>query len=190
MYSYDFKEMAKLMRREDWPEAGRRLAVTAKTLERAGAEAIALCCNTLHRVADEITRELSVSFIDITDATTQAAVQAGRSRALLLGTSFTMRQSFFRTRLASAGIETVTPTETGIVAMDQIIFGELSRGLVTEDARRVLDDIIGQAKIGGADCVILGCTELAMLAPQERDLVVLDITAVHVSEIVRFILDV
>lgn len=189
MYSYDFQEMNALVQREEWLQAGEHVGEVAARLERAGAQAIALCCNTLHIVASEIVRRIGVPFIDIAQRTATAAAEAGHRRALLLGTGFTMRHSFFRSRLASAGVATMVPDEDGIAQLDRIIFGELTRGVVTESARAAVVGILQAGRDAGADCAILGCTELGMLLSRgDAPLPLLDTLSIHVHSLTEFVL--
>jgi len=189
MYSYDYREINTLVQREEWAEAGRHIGEMAVRLERAGAEAIALCCNTLHIVSAEIERRLAVPFIDITHQAAAAATAAGHRKALLLGTGFTMRHSFFRSRLESVGVAAIVPDEKGIAELNRIIFDELARGLVTDGAAETVGRILREGREQGADCGILGCTELGMLvSQQDAPLPLLDTLAIHVSSLTDFVL--
>lgn len=189
MYSYDFEEMNALVQREEWSEAGERLGEMAGRLERAGAEAIALCCNTLHIAAGEIVQRIGVPFIDITRETAIAASKAGYRQALLLGTGFTMRHSFFKDCLESAGIAATVPGAEGISQLNRIIFDELQAGIVSESARATVRRILREGRDQGADCGILGCTELGMLISQsDAPLPLLDTLSIHVRSTTRFIL--
>lgn len=189
MYSYDYREMNTLVQREEWAEAGKRIGEVAALLEGVGAEAIALCCNTLHIGAGEIERQITVPFIDITQQTAIAAAKAGHRKALLLGTGFTIRHPFFRSRLESVGVGAIVPGKEGIADLNRIIFDELARGLVTDSARATLGRILREGREKGADCGILGCTELGMLiAADVAPLPLLDTLAIHVSSLTEFIL--
>ena len=190
MYSYDFEEMNALVQREAWLQAGEGIGAVAARLERAGAEAIALCCNTLHVAAGEIVRRIGVPFLDITRETTLAAAKAGHRKALLLGTGFTMSRSFFRDCLESAGIAAMVPADDGIAELNRIIFEELTRGVVSDSSRAMVGRILRAARERGADCGILGCTELGMLISRNdaSPLPLLDTLSIHVGSIIRFVL--
>lgn len=189
MYSFDYREMNALVQREEWVEAGKRIGEVAARLEGAGAEAIALCCNTLHIGADEIERRLAVPFIDITQQTAIAAAKAGYRKALLLGTGFTMRHAFFRSRLESVGVATIIPGKEGIADLNRIIFDEAARGLTTDSGRATIGRILREGREKGADCGILGCTELGMLISQDvAPLPLLDTLSIHVHSLTEFVL--
>lgn len=189
MYSYDYRDINTLVQREEWTEAGKRIGEVAARLEGAGAEAIALCCNTLHIGAGEIERQITVPFIDITQQTAIAAAKAGHRKALLLGTGFTMRHPFFRRRLESVGVGAIIPGKEGVAELNRIIFDELARGLVTDDARARIGRILREGREKGADCGILGCTELRMLTSQEgASLPLLDTLSIHVHSLTEFVL--
>lgn len=180
--SLDFAEIEALQALGDWDAAGRILASHARGLEAAGAGLVVLCTNTMHIVADQITDAISVPFLHIGDTTAEAITASGLTRVGLLGTAFTMEQPFYRERLARHGISAVIPDEADRATVHRIIYDELVQGIVTEESRQAYRDAIGRLVAGGAEGVILGCTEIELLISQQDSPVpVFPTTALHVA---------
>ncbi len=189
--SVDFAAIEALQRDGDWNGAGAQLAVEARRLQAAGAEAILLCTNTMHKVAPAIEAVLRVPFIHIAD-TTAAQLQSADFRcAGLLGTRFTMDEPFYRERLsARSGAEIIVPGTEDRAAVDRIIFTELCRGVVDDESRQRYVAIIEKLRSQGAEAVILGCTEIGMLVrPADTDVLLIDTMTVHANAAVEFALD-
>jgi aspartate racemase len=180
LHSVDFHDIAELQRGGQWDEAGERLARIARSLTGAGAEAIVLCTNTMHRVAEAIERAVTVPLLHIADPTARAIKAAGLSRIGLLGTRFTMEQAFYAERLRRHGLEPLVPDEPDRAAVHDIIYGELCLGVVRDESRRQYLRVIDRLLARGAQGIILGCTEICMLVG-EGDLAVpaFDTTRLH-----------
>jgi len=161
--SYNFHDIEALQETDQWDEAGRRLATDAAALERAGADIIVLCTNTMHRVADAIEAAIHVPFLHLADATARAVIAAGVNKVALLGTAYTMEQDFYRGRLARHGLEVIVPDERDRAFVHGVIFDELVRGVVTAESKAGFLEVIGRLVRGGAQGVIAGCTEIELL---------------------------
>ena len=162
--SFDFAPIAELQGRSEWRRATDLMITAARRLEEGGAEALLICSNTMHRMADEVAAAVSVPLIHIGDATATAIKAAGGSRPLLLGTRFTMEGEFYRSRLRDRhGIEAVVPDADERALVDRVIYDELCRGEVREASRTAYLAVVDRAKDEGADGVIFGCTEVGML---------------------------
>lgn len=186
--SVDFAPIASMQAEGHWQEAGNVLASAATSLERGGAAVVALATNTMHKVATIISEAIRIPFLHIADPLVMRLEEAGKSRPLLLATKFTMEDRFLIHRLASHGITAMVPPQHGRAMLHRIIYDELCKGIVT-DASRVRG-LIDDGAAAGADCVILGCTELGMLiSPNDADLPVYDTTAIHAAALVAFSLD-
>ena len=187
LFSVDFAEVATLMHAGRWEEVGERLASAAGTLEKAGAELLVLCTNTLHRVAPHIEARVRIPFLHIVDAAAREIHRVGARRVGLLATRFTMEEAFYRERLAQHGIDSVIPGEEDRAIVHRIIFEELVLGRVEEAARREMRRIAATLVAQEADGVLLGCTELAMLLkPDEVPFRLFDTTVLHAREAARF----
>ncbi|KPV43621.1 aspartate/glutamate racemase family protein [Alicyclobacillus ferrooxydans] len=190
LWSVDFAEIEELQRTGEWERAGEIFADVAKRLEGAGAECIVIAANTMHKVADYVTKSVSVPLLHIGDATAKAVLSAMKNNVLLLGTRYTMEQPFLKEWLTSKGLHIVVPDDDDILVVNQIIYDELCLGVVTDESRHRLLDVISRNKQRGIEGVILGCTELGMiLEPQHVDLQLFDTTAIHVDFALDFSLN-
>ncbi len=187
LWSVDFAPIADMQADGDWGGAGATLAEVAARLEGAGAEAMLLCTNTMHKVAPAIEARVGIPLIHIGDATARAVRARGCSRPLLLATRFTMEQDFYKDRLRGHGLEPLVPDEADRDRLHAIIYDELCQGVVDAGSRGEALAMIAKAK--DADSVIFGCTEVGLLLSQEDvDLPLIDSTLVHVEAGVDFML--
>ncbi len=178
--SYNFAEIEQLQEEGRWEAAGRILAADAVTLERAGAEIILLCTNTMHTVADAIEDAIDVTFVHIADATAAAIHERGLSTVGLLGTRYTMEQPFYVDRMRMRGIETLVPGEADREVLHEVIFDELVRGVISPTSRHVLVDVSDRLVARGAQGIIAGCTEIELLLrPSDLDVPYFQTTALH-----------
>jgi aspartate racemase len=170
MWSFDFHQVEALQAADDWTGAAELLGTTAQRLERAGAELLVLCTNTMHEVADEIGAAITIPLIHIADATADAVRGAGLERVALLGTRYTMERDFYRGRLEGRhGLSVVVPDEPDRSEIHRIIYDELVRGIVADQSRERYESIIAGLVERGADGVILGCTEIELLVDPADD---------------------
>ena len=180
LWSVDFEPITEMQADGRWDEAAAVLVDAARRLERAGADGLMICANTMHRMADEVQAAVSIPLIHVADATAQAVKAAGVQRPLLLATSYTMEQSFYRDRLAVGGVEVTIPGEVDRLRLQRMIFEELVRGVFNPQSKAALLQIVGAERARGADGVILGCTEFGMLVgPGDVDVPSFDTTEIH-----------
>ena len=191
LYSVDFAEVEHLQRTGNWQAAGELLAQAAQKLQGAGAEALVLCTNTMHKVADAIESTVQIPLLHIADPTAARIRQAGLGKVGLLGTRFTMEQDFYKARLQQRhGLQVLVPPAPDRDEVHRIIYEELCLGLVSNDSRstyqRVMADLVRQ----GAQAIILGCTEIALLVTQaDASVPLFDTTALHAQSAVDWALD-
>jgi aspartate racemase len=188
MRSVDFDAIVSLQKQGRWDEACRILANIARELEEGGAGCLLICTNTMHKLANEVQRAVSIPLIHIADVTASAIKEEGCERPLLLATRYTMEQDFYVQRLRDQfGLDPVIPDQADRIAVHDIIFDELCQGVVSDQSRRLYLDVITRGKLSGADSVILGCTEICLLVgPQHIDLPVFDSTMLHADAAVDF----
>ena len=187
--SVDFHDIEHLQRTGDWHEAAQRLAEEALALQKAGAECLLLCTNTMHKVAGEISEAIDIPLLHLADVTAGAVRAAGLSRVALLGTRFTMEENFYLGRLAWGYVEGVVPEEPDRLIVDDIIYGELVVGQIREESRAELRRIIEGLVEEGCEGVILGCTEIELLiGPDDVEVPVFAPTALHARAAVDFAL--
>lgn len=181
LYSVDFHDIEVLQRAGDWEGAGAMLTRAARSLEAAGADFLVLCTNTMHKVAPQIEASVSIPLLHIADATAAAIASAGHSVVGLLGTGFTMEQSFYRDRLSERhGLRVIVPDAADRAIIHRIIYEELCLGVVSAESRLEYRRIMNALARQGAQAIILGCTEITLLVGAEDSMVPLfDTTAIH-----------
>jgi aspartate racemase len=190
MRSVDFTEIEELQRSGRWDDAGRALADEAAALERAGAELIVLCTNTMHKVAEAIVAAITVPFVHIADTTADAVRAHGFRIVGLLATVYTMEQDFYRGRLETQhGLTVLVPDGDDREIVNGVIYDELCRGIVREASRDEYRRIIEKLAEDGAECILLGCTEIELLVDQSDSPVpVFDTTRLHAQRAVALAL--
>ncbi|RDI97149.1 aspartate/glutamate racemase family protein [Dyella solisilvae] len=191
LFSVDFHEIEQMQRAGEWEEAGALLAQAALALERAGAEGLVICTNTMHKVADQVQSAVSIPLLHIADSTATAIKAAEFTTIGLLGTRFTMEQDFYRARLENNhGLKVLIPGDADRTRVHQVIYDELCVGLVRDESRKVFLEIIGRLVTKGAQAIILGCTELSLLVrPEDASVRLFDTTAIHAADAARWSLE-
>ena len=181
MYSVDFAEIEALQHQGRWSEAAELMVAAAQSVERAGADFIVLCTNTMHKLADAIATHTQIPFLHIADATAAAIKAKGLKTIGLLGTRFTMEQEFYRGRLVKQhGLGVLIPDASEREIVHRIIYDELCLGIINPDSKQQYLDIIHQLVQSGAEGIILGCTEIELLIQAEDTTVpVFPTTRIH-----------
>ena len=180
LYSVAFAEIEACQATGDWDRSAAILGEAAQNLERAGADLLVICTNTMHKVAPQIQSQIRIPLVHIAEATADALHREGISRVALLGTKYTMTQDFYKDKLIASGIDVLIPEEDDIAFVNRVIYDELCRGIISPDSRHAYTEIIGKLKANGARGVILGCTEIGLLIHQEDSpLPVFDTTVIH-----------
>ena len=186
MYSVDFDEIERCQSSGDWKRSADILSDAARRLERAGADFVVICTNTMHKVAPEVRKSISIPLLHIAEVTAGKLKEAGVAAAGLLGTRYTMTQPFYVDVLTQAGINVLVPEEESIQTVNDIIFNELCVGIVRNSSKETLLAIIRQLQNCGAQGVILGCTELGLLVgADDVELPVFDTALIHAGEAAR-----
>ena len=186
--SYDFDEIEKLQTAGDWVKLGKILSDSAKKLEKAGADYIAIATNTMHLVADEVQKNISVPLIHIGEATASYIKEKNINTVALMGTIYTMTKPFYKDKLKDYGINVVIPDENQRHVINDIIFNELCVGIINEESRQKLNAIIDDCTARGAEAVVLGCTELPNII-KDAKIEIINTTKIHSLEIVKRILE-
>ncbi|MBQ0784405.1 MAG: aspartate/glutamate racemase family protein [Amphritea sp.] len=190
LYSVDFAEIETLQSRGDWQQAGVILAQAAQAVEAAGADFFLIGTNTMHKVAAQAEAAVSIPLLHIADATAAQLKADGVERVGLLGTRFTMQQDFYKGRLTDKhGIRVLVPDENAQDVIHRVIYEELCQGKISDSSRQAYVKIIEDLSAGGAQAVILGCTEIALLVSQSDTAIPLyDTTAIHATAAVKLAL--
>lgn len=188
--SVDFAEIERLQHAGDWPATARLLAAEARKLQDGGADFLLIGTNTMHKVAPEIEAAIDIPLLHIADATARRLQSDGIKRVGLLGTRFTMEQDFYKGRLQTHfGLEVLVPAEAERERVHRIIYDELCLGEIRDASRAEYLAIIAGLAAAGAEAVILGCTEIALLVGEAQAAVPLyDTTAIHAEAAVTLAL--
>jgi aspartate racemase len=188
LHSLDFAEIAQMQKNHDWDGMLKILGNAATQLEKAGADTVLICTNTMHKLAPDIEAMLNVPLLHIADATAMAMAAQGIKKVGLLGTAFTMEQDFFKGVIeADYGIEVITPNSDDRALIHQVIYEELCLGKVLVPSKQQYLRIIDALTARGAEGIILGCTEIGMLITQkDTEVPLFDTTAIHAQAAVEF----
>ena len=181
MLSLDFGEIERLQHSADWQTLTTMMTDAGRSLERGGADFLLLCTNTMHRVAADVAANVSIPLLHIADPTANAIKSAGYKRVGLLGTAFTMEQSFYKDRLSEQfGLEVLVPDEEDRATVHEVIYRELVVGKVRARSRTAYNAIMARLVGRGAQAIILGCTEIMLLVrPRDSAVPLFDTTALH-----------
>jgi aspartate racemase len=182
LYSVDFHEIEECLVKQDWDKGADILTHAAKALELGGADFIAICTNTLHKVVPLIEQHISIPILHIADATADELEKNNIKTIALLGTKYTMTQDFYKDRLLQRGFEVIIPEEKDIEVVNSVIFNELCMGVIKQESKNEYIRIINSLADRGAQGAILGCTEIGLLVQQKDTAVnVFDTTEIHAT---------
>lgn len=180
LYSVDFQEIEHYQARGDWDQAGQVLGEAAQSLEKARADFIIICTNTMHKVINIIQEKISIPILHIADATAHQITEAGLQKIALLGTKYTMEQDFYKARIAGFGIDVLVPQTEERTEINRIIYEELCLGQIETTSKEYYLQVIEDLVNSGAQGIILGCTEIGLLIKQEDvNVPVFDTTVIH-----------
>lgn len=180
IYSVDFGPLASAMAEGAWQLIESELVCAARKLEAAGADFILIATNTMHKMADEVSAAVGIPLIHIADCAADALLASGHKKVGLLGTKPTMEMDFYRDKLAARNIEVIIPQAEERFELHRIIFEELCRGIISDESRRLGLAMINRLVKNGAQGLLLGCTELALLfRPQDTPHPLFDTAEIH-----------
>jgi aspartate racemase len=181
MWSFDFAEIEALQHAGRWDAAADLMIEAAQRLERGGADFVVICTNTMHRMADQVQAAISLPLLHIADPTAERIRAAGLRRIGLLGTAFTMEQTFYKGRLMDRhGLQVLVPDDEDRALVHRVIYDELVQGRVEVASRLAYQRVIARLVERGAEAIILGCTEIMLLVrPADSAVPLFDTTAIH-----------
>lgn len=186
LYSVDFAEIQRYQVEGEWGRAGEVLADAAYSLQKAGADLILICTNTMHKVSEVVEQKINIPLIHIADSTSKQIHEYGLKKVGLLGTKYTMEQDFYKSRIQANGIETLIPDDQEREEINRIIFEELCLGTIKDSSRDYYINVINRLVAEGAEGIILGCTEIGLLVKQENtDVPLFDTAIIHAIEAVN-----
>lgn len=190
LHSFDFAEIAAMQHAGEWDALGKKMAEAALAMEKGGAEAIIICTNLMHKLAPYVEEATSIPLLHIADAVAAEMKAAGQKKAALLGAGYTMRESFYADRLAQHGLEVIIPEGDDFDMVHNSVYEELCQGKFEQKTLARYVNVIARLQVHGADCVILGCTEIPLLIHQEHAALPLhDTTTIHANAALRWMFD-
>lgn len=181
MYSVEFQEVVDLMQAGDWNSLSVLMQKAAALVKNGGADFLVICSNTLHRHASEIEENIGIPVHGIADATAQEIKKMAIKKVGLLGTKYAMEGDYYKNILQGKhGIETIIPEKEDRELIDSIIFRELCVGMIKDDSRKLVVNVINQLHSRGAEAIVLGCTEIPLLIKQKDvSIPVFDTMTIH-----------
>ena len=191
MYSVEFAEIEELQHQNRWQEAAQIIIGAAQNLEKAGADFVIICTNTMHKVYEDVQKRLLIPMLHIADATAEEIRSRGISKIGLLGTRFTMEEDFYKGQLIEKyGLEVTIPTPSEMKEVHRVIYDELCAGKILGSSKTKYTDIIKNLVTEGAEGIILGCTEIGLLIKsQDSPVPLFDTTEIHANAAVQFALN-
>lgn len=187
--SLDFQKLFGLIEDEDWDRAAGVLCESAQGLERAGATALVIAANSMHRVYDRVQESVDIPIIHIAECVGRRMKEQGIDSAALLGTRNVMTESFYRQRLVAHGVDLLPPDMNTVEMVDSIIYKEVMLGKITRDAERALKTIITRKEQDGAKAIVLACTELELVVDVDANVLpIFDSARIHCDAAVEWIL--
>lgn len=191
VYSVDFEEILTLEMQNNWDLIKDKMIEISKNLEKAGAEGIVICSNTMHLIADDLEKVSKIPIINVIDATAEEVKKNEINSVGLLGTKFTMEAKFYKNRLTERhGLNVLVPGPNDIGIINTIIYKELAYGKINLTSKKEIKRIVEELVLGGAEGIILGCTELPMvIKPDEVDAPLFDTLKIHMLAAMNFSLD-
>ncbi|WP_339235456.1 aspartate/glutamate racemase family protein [Bacillus sp. FSL K6-1012] len=186
LYSVDFKEIEHYQSLGAWDKAGEALGEVAKSLEKAGADFIVICTNTMHKVLGYIQEMITIPILHIADATAEQIIRQDIRSVGLLGTKYTMEQDFYKSRIASHDINVIVPNDDERELINNIIYQELCLGEIKQSSKNIYKKIINNLVDRGAEGIILGCTEIGLLVKvEDSEVPLFDTTLIHAQKAVN-----
>ena len=187
--SLDFAQLYAVREDADWERGAKILTASAKRLEKAGAGALMICANSMHRVYDQVAEAVSVPIFHIADCVGERMAANRVEKAALFGTSNVMTESFYRRRLVAHGVDLLPPDLDYAEELDRIIYEQLMVGKATRDAERTLKTMITVKEQDGAHAIVLACTELDMIVDVDANVLpIYDSTRIHAQKAAEWIL--
>lgn len=183
LYSVDFQEIEECQANGNWEKSGEILGEAAYNLEKAGADFIVICTNTMHKVVNQIKEKISVPILHIAEMTAEKILEKGLKNIALLGTKYTMEQDFYKSKLIEKGINVIIPDKNDIEIINEVIYDELCLGTINSNSKKKFLEIVDKLRSKGAEGIILGCTEIGLLIKNEdTDVPLFDTAIIHAEQ--------
>ena len=183
LYSVDFQEIEECQANGNWEKSGEILGEAANNLEKAGADFIVICTNTMHKVVNQIKEKISIPILHIAEMTAEKILEKGLKNIALLGTKYTMEQDFYKSKLIEKGINVIIPDKNDIEIINEVIYDEICLGIINSNSKKKFLEIVDKLRNKGAEGIILGCTEIGLLIKNEdTDVPLFDTAIIHAEQ--------
>ena len=183
LYSVDFQEIEECQANGNWEKSGEILGEAAYNLEKAGADFIVICTNTMHKVVNQIKEKISIPILHIAEMTAEKILEKGLKNIALLGTKYTMEQDFYKSKLIEKGINVIIPDKNDIEIINEVIYDELCLGIINSNSKKKFLEIVDKLRNKGAEGIILGCTEIGLLIKNaDTDVPLFDTAIIHAEQ--------
>ena len=183
LYSVDFQEIEECQANGNWEKSGEILGEAAYNLEKAGADFIVICTNTMHKVVNQIKEKISIPILHIAEMKAEKILEKGLKNIALLGTKYTMEQDFYKSKLIEKGINVIIPDKNDIEIINEVIYDELCLGTINSNSKKKFLEIVDKLRSKGAEGIILGCTEIGLLIKNEdTDVPLFDTAIIHAEQ--------
>ncbi len=183
LYSVDFQEIEECQANGNWEKSGEILGEAANNLEKAGADFIVICTNTMHKVVNQIKEKISIPILHIAEMTAEKILEKGLKNIALLGTKYTMEQDFYKSKLIEKGINVIIPDKNDIEIINEVIYDELCLGTINSNSKKKFLEIVDKLRSKGAEGIILGCTEIGLLIKNaDTDVPLFDTAIIHAEQ--------
>lgn len=187
LYSVDFQEIEECQANGNWEKSGEILGEAAYNLEKAGADFIVICTNTMHKVVNQIKEKISIPILHIAEMTAEKILEKGLKNIALLGTKYTMEQDFYKSKLIEKGINVIIPDKNDIETINEVIYDELCLGTINFNSKKKFLEIVDKLRSKGAEGIILGCTEIGLLIKNEdTDVPLFDTAIIHAEQVAMY----
>jgi aspartate racemase len=185
IYSLNFGDI----QAKSWDNSFELLLNACESLKKSGVDSIVLCANTAHLFADKLQEAIQLPIIHIGAETAKAVNKDRLKKVGLLGTKFTMEMDFYRNKLEEYGLEVLIPEKQETRDYIQhTVKEELGIGFINPITKINYISIVKELVDRGAECIILGCTEIPMLISQDDFAIpIFDTTKIHSQAIVEYI---
>ena len=183
LYSVDFQEIEECQVNGNWEKSGEILGEAAYNLEKAGADFIVICTNTMHKVVNQIKEKISIPILHIAEMTAEKILEKGLKNIALLGIKYTMEQDFYKSKLIEKGINVIIPDKNDIEIINEVIYDELCLGTINSNSKKKFLEIVDKLRSKGAEGIILGCTEIGLLIKNaDTDVPLFDTAIIHAEQ--------
>lgn len=183
LYSLDFQEIEECQANGNWEKSGEILGEAAYNLEKAGADFIVICTNTMHKVVNQIKEKISIPILHIAEMTAEKILEKGLENIALLGTKYTMEQDFYKSKLIEKGINVIIPDKNDVEIINKVIYDELCLGTINSDSKKKFLEIVDKLRSKEAEGIILGCTEIGLLIKNaDTDVPLFDTAIIHAEQ--------